>query len=124
MADRQGKTVTANELTASLLIEIPKRFPQCRVRRNNRVDAMAIGRGGRPRRVRAGIDGQGDICGTFPVYWVGRKFGVSLEIEVKVGRDKQRESQKNFEHMITEAGGIYIIARDVEGCLKELEEWA
>jgi hypothetical protein len=103
----------ANILTAELLIEIQKRFPNVRVWRSNRIDAMAIGKGGSLRRVQAGIDGQGDITGI-------TGGGIRLEIEVKVGKDRLRDSQKAFKKMILDHGGIYIEARSVEQCLEEL----
>lgn len=125
---------TANEITASLLIEIPKAFPGARVWRSNRVDAMVPGAGGKIRRVKAGIDGQGDVTGIFPisVVWLGqgefikgkiRTVGLRLEIEVKAGRDKQSEAQKNFERMITDAGGIYLLVHSVEQCIEGLRRW-
>ncbi len=111
----------ANDITARLLIEIPKRFPGARVWRNNRVDAMVPGRGGKLRRVMAGIDGQADITGIFPVPPDGD--GCRLEVEVKAEKDRQSDKQKAFEKMITDAGGIYIIARSVEQCLDDLGRW-
>ncbi len=112
----------ANDITAQLLIEIPKRFPGARVWRNNRVDVMVPGRGGKPRRVQAGIDGQADITGIFPRYHRG-VTGLRCEIEVKAGRDKQSPEQFAFQRMITEAGGIYIVARSIEQCLDDLGRW-
>ena len=109
-----AKPPTANQITAALLVEIPKRFPQVRVWRSNRIDAMAVGRGGALRRVSAGIDGQGDLSG------IAGPSGRRVEIEVKAGRDKMRPSQHSFKAMIVGAGGIYVVARDVEGGLKEL----
>lgn len=112
--------MTANELTSKLLIEIPKRFPSVRVWRNNRVDAMVAGRGGKMRRVSAGIDGQADISG------IMGPSGRRLEIEVKVGRDQMRHSQAAFELMIQSHGGVYLVARDtpdgVLGALRVLVE--
>lgn len=104
----------ANKLTADLLIAIPREFPQCRVWRNNRVDALVPGAGGRIRRVQAGIDGQADLSG------VMAPSGRRVEIEVKAGRDRQSDAQKAFQKMITEFGGIYIVARSVEQCIEEL----
>lgn len=119
----------ANAITASLLIEIPKRFPGARCWRNNRVSAMAVGSGGRLRKVSAGIDGQGDISGIFPVHAMGIKnpwcpvIGIRLEVEVKIGRDRMRDSQKAFRDMILGAGGIYIEARSVEQAMEELSKY-
>lgn len=57
------------------------------------------------RVIRVGIDGQADITGIMP-------DGKRLEIEVKTGKDKQRESQINFQKMIEERNGIYIVIDD------------
>jgi len=104
-----------NKLTASLLVEIPARFPNIRCWRSNVLNAMVTGRDGKPRMVRAGVKGQGDISGI-----IG-PGGQRLEIEVKWGRDTQNVNQMGFEAMIREHGGVYIIARDVEGCLEALK---
>lgn len=105
--------MTANEITSHLLIEIPKRF-KARVWRNNRVNVMAPGHGGKMRKVSAGIDGQADISG---IIWPGWR----LEIEVKGPRDHQSPVQKAFQSMIREHGGIYMVATDVEGVLSDLQ---
>jgi hypothetical protein len=138
--------VTANELTAALLIEIPKRFQQCRVWRQNTgagigmstvKQAIALIRSGQytaainllaNRPIKWGIEGCADISGicrrTVYSQPYDVTFGMRLEIEVKVGRDKQSDEQKGFQSMIESLGGIYIIARDVEGCLASLQEYA
>jgi hypothetical protein len=117
--------MTANEMTSALLVQIPKRFPGARVWRSNRVDVMAQGRGGQLRRVKAGVDGQGDITGIFPVATLGYAppYGLRIELEIKAGRDKQSPAQKDFQKMIRAAGGIYLVCRDVEECLAELARW-
>ena len=106
--------ITANALTGLLLVEIPKRFPNIRVWRNNRVDAMAIGKGGKPRRIQAGIDGQADICGI-----IGPS-GRMLQIEVKAGKDQVSETQYSFWEMISNHGGVYLVCRDPEATLNEI----
>ncbi|MBV9082489.1 MAG: hypothetical protein JOZ62_07440 [Acidobacteriaceae bacterium] len=105
----------ANEMTAELLIEIPERFPNIRIWRNNRIKAMAVGRGGKQRLVSAGVDGQADLSGILGP--TGRR----LEIEVKAGRDELFTAQINFGRMIRDHGGVYLIARNVEALLSELE---
>ena len=107
--------MTANEITATLLIEIPKRWPHVHVRRNNRLEATAIGKGGRKRHISAGIDGQGDIMGI-----IGPR-GRHLEIEVKAGRDRIRVSQHAYRAMCESLGALYVVAHDVDGCLAELD---
>jgi hypothetical protein len=116
--------MTANELTAELLIQIPKRFPQARVWRNNRVDAWVQNKEGPRRRIKAGIDGQGDITGIFPVQVGTILAGWRLEIEVKIGKDCQSVQQKAFQQAMEKAGGIYIVARSVEQSLEDLARWA
>lgn len=105
----------ANLLTAELLIEIPKRYLHIRLWRNNRVKAMAIGRGGKPRLLNAGVNGQADCSGI-----VGPS-GRRLEIEVKVGKDPMREAQKDFREMVLSHGGVYVVAHTLEGGLAALE---
>jgi hypothetical protein len=104
----------ANIITARLLIEIPAQFPGIRVWRNNRVDVMAAGSGGRMRRVQAGVDGQADITGII------KPSGKRLEIEVKAGKDRQSAAQVSYDAMIQDHGGIYLVARSVEQCLEDL----
>lgn len=121
-------TPSANTITAELLIRIPKEFPGARVWRQNRLSAMAVGRGGKLRHVSAGINGQGDITGIMPMshrpdYYGIAVHGIRIEIEIKTPRDRQSQAQKDFQKMITDAGGIYIVARSVEQCIKELEGW-
>ena len=40
--------------------------------------------------------------------------GISVKIEVKIGRDRQSEAQKNYQKSIEQAGGEYFIARDFD----------
>jgi hypothetical protein len=115
---------TANQITSGLLIEIPKRFGGAVVMwRNNRIKAKAIGRGGALRMVSAGVDGQADLSGIAHVRYSGLKkiAGVRVEIEVKGPRDRQSPQQRNFQQMIESHGGIYLLARDAESALAELE---
>lgn len=114
--------MTANQITAALLIEIPARFPgRVWVYRNNRIEAKATGRGGRVRHVSAGINGQGDLSGIVSVGEPGQRKGLRLEIEVKAGKDRMSPSQMAFSNLVTTMGGAYLVARDVDACLGELE---
>jgi len=54
-----------------------------------------------------GTKGSADISATIA--------GRSVKIEVKYGKDKQSEAQKQYQQAIEQAGGTYIIARDVDG---------
>ncbi len=40
--------------------------------------------------------------------------GLSVKIEVKIGKDRQSEEQKQYEQSIKNAGGYYFIAKDFE----------
>lgn len=78
-------------------------------------------RGERPpwfRPVSYGAVGMGDLGGWIPVNGVA----VCLHIEVKIGKDKMSEEQLAFERVLTAHGGIYIVARDVDGCIAELRQ--
>lgn len=101
--------LSANEITGRLLIEIPRLF-EARAWRNNRLTSR-MGR----RVVSAGVDGQGDILGI-----IGPR-GRMLQIEVKAGKDRMRESQLAFRSMIQHYGGLYLIGRNVDECLEELD---
>jgi hypothetical protein len=71
--------------------------------------------------IRYGLTGSSDILGIVGPY------GKLLCIECKVGNDTQRDSQKNFERMVRERGGIYIVARcvfDVSDVIDKLETCA
>jgi hypothetical protein len=105
----------ANAITAGLLAEIPKRYLRIRVWRNNRVKAMAIGRGGKPRLISAGVDGQADITG------IAGPSGRKIEVEIKAGRDRLSEDQLNFRRMILSHGGVYVVAQSVEDGLRALD---
>ncbi len=51
--------------------------------------------------------GTADISATYS--------GLSIKIEVKIGRDRQSPSQAAYQRQIEAAGGVYFIARDFEG---------
>lgn len=102
---------SANAITARLLIEVPRRFPGVRCWRQNS-GALKDATG---RVVRYGIIGGGDISGIAP-------GGRRIEIEVKAGKDRMSEQQRNFAAMIRAAGGLYLVCVDVETTLRELEK--
>lgn len=52
----------------------------------------------------SGTKGSADISATIK--------GKSIKIEVKIGKDKQSEAQKEYQKSIERAGGIYFIAKD------------
>lgn len=124
---------SANDLTAILLVEIPKAVKGARAWRLNVGGAYpiqsiqpviaALKRGDwrmalemvvkvRPRMF--GAVGLPDIDGIMPD---GRRLGV----EVKWGKDTQSEQQKVCQKVYEDRGAVYIIARDVDLCLAELK---
>lgn len=54
----------------------------------------------------SGTNGSADISATIK--------GRSIKIEVKIGKDKQSDAQKEYQKNIEKAGGIYIIASDFD----------
>lgn len=71
-----------------------------------------------PRRaVRGAPDGAADLSG---ICHGGRR----LEIEVKTSVGKQRDSQKRWEEMIRQRGGVYLLARSTDDALNQLRKLA
>jgi len=104
------KPPTANEITAALLIEIPKQLPNVRVWRSNRIDAMAVGRNGKMRRVSAGINGQGDLTGIAPN---GKRIEIEIKADYGTGRDRISPAQQAFSAMILGNNGVYLLAERI-----------
>ena len=59
-----------------------------------------------PPSIKYGINGMADLSGIIK--------GIRLEIEVKGPKGKQREDQVNWQRMIEQQGGIYILAYKME----------
>ena len=53
-----------------------------------------------------GTNGTADISATIK--------GKSIKIEVKFGKDRQSEAQKEYQTTIERSGGVYYIAKDFE----------
>lgn len=104
--------MTAAAMIASLLIELPKRFPGARCWRQN----SGVLRDHKGRPVKFGVPGCADISGI----WID---GRRLECEVKAAGDKLSPAQINWAKMIRECHGIFVECRDVEECLNELENY-
>ncbi len=119
--------MSANELTANIILAVAAEFPDTVVWRSNVGRGISPGivqkcltllRQGRiaeaigilrwPPSITFGVPGQADISGILA------PSGRRLEIEVKAGRDRLSEQQKKFAAMIRRAGGVYIEARSAE----------
>jgi len=124
--------MTANQITAELLIEIPKRFPNSICWRNNTGSGIGMASvraaiaclkrqdckgalGHLKRPVGFGLVGSSDII---VIMAPGGRF---VAVEVKAEGDKQSNVQCSFEASVTALGGAYIVARDVAECLAEME---
>lgn len=66
------------------------------------------------RFIRFGVKGAADITGLL-------KGGVRLEVEVKTGSARQTPHQVEYQKMIEAMGGIYLVARDGEEFINQLE---
>lgn len=75
-----------------------------RIWKNNTGKALTLDT---QRIISYGLKGSADIIGII-------KPGTFLAIEVKSGDAKQTSQQKNFAKMVTDLGGIYILARSVQ----------
>lgn len=62
------------------------------------------------RVIRYGLIGSADV--------IGLSNGRFIAIEIKVGKDYQKEAQKNFQNMIESCGGLYFIVKSE----KDIEE--
>lgn len=62
-----------------------------------------------------GTPGTADISATIK--------GRAVKIEVKIGRDRQSKAQKKYQKDIERAGGIYTIAKTLEGFFEWYDEF-
>jgi hypothetical protein len=86
--------------------------PHLRIARVNTGAAVIRG-----RLVRFGVPGTADICG------VAAPTGRLIMIEVKALKGKQRDAQAVMQRVVTQMGGVYIVARslaDVDRSFAEL----
>lgn len=48
--------------------------------------------------------------------------GISFKIEVKFGKDRMSEAQKQYKESVERAGAVYIIARDFDSFINEFRD--
>jgi hypothetical protein len=128
--------MTANQITAELLIEIPKRFPNSICWRNNTGSGIGMASvraaiaclkrqdckgalGHLKRPVGFGLVGSSDIIAIMG-QTSSHQGGRFVAVEVKAEGDKQSNVQCSFEASVVALGGAYIVARDVQQCLAEM----
>jgi hypothetical protein len=102
---------SAAHIISTLLVTIPERFPNARCWRRN----VGAARLTTARFVRFGIPGEPDIDGIINICGVGVRFG----IEVKGPGDRLSQKQRNFGSMITNHGGIWLVAYSVDEALAD-----
>ena len=102
----QGKL--HGELVAAILIELSKLQYNCRVWKN--ATGTALSMDGR-RVIKFGLPGASDILG---IKWPGQ----FIAIEVKTGSGKQNPDQVAFQKMVESLGGVYVLARNIDDCIK------
>lgn len=126
---------TTNDLTRALILHVCRTYPGARAWRRNvgagypsavvKGALSALRRGDqaaalqaliRSRPIQFGVPGEPDIDGWIPIG--GR--AVRLAIEVKTGRDAMRPEQVTFQGVLTKAGGIYVVAHDLEQAVNDL----
>jgi hypothetical protein len=102
---------TANELTKSII-----EFMDVVGGQAERINSMGrqINYGGQTKWIYGtGTNGTADISATWE--------GISIKIEVKATKgEKQIEVQKQYQKSIEQAGGIYLLARNMEGFVFQL----
>ena len=65
--------------------------------------------------------GIADIMATKRIQAGERTYGVSVAIEVKIGKDRLSEYQQTVKEEIERSGGVYIVARNWDQFYKEWE---
>lgn len=105
--------IKSNYLTKKIIEHIRRNCGQAE-RINN------ISRKVKGRYIKSNMErGTADISATIPIIVNKKLFGLSVKIEVKIGKDRQSVYQKAYQHTIEKTGGVYYIARD----LKSFYEW-
>jgi hypothetical protein len=66
--------------------------------------------------------GIADIDSTINVKITGIPVGLSVKWEVKIGKDRQSDAQKEYERKIKESGGHYYIVKTFEDFLQKYNE--
>ncbi len=82
----------------------------------------------KPYRIKYGLcDGSGDIIGIMPLTitpdMVGNKIGVFVSVETKTKKGRLQDNQKKFREMVNSLGGIGLVCRSVDDCIKGIKEW-
>jgi hypothetical protein len=107
IAPRKYRDDSANGLTVCIVVYISHKGGFASRINNQGTYRAKLGRY-TPSTCRKGL---ADVAATYK--------GLSLHIEVKIGRDRQSEQQRHFELEVNRSGGYYFIARN----FTEFKEW-
>ena len=73
-------------------------------------------------RTSGATKGVEDVTCTMPVFVQGHKIGVTVAVEVKIGRDKMSEDQEKRKDRLEKAGGHYIVAKTFDQFKEDIDE--
>jgi len=107
-------TTASTALVNSVEAAVRWRFRDVAVWRQNTGAVKYKDAGGKPRFVRYGKKGSGDLTGIGP-------RGVRIEIECKYGTGRPEPAQIEFAHVIRTHGGIYLVVRSVDDAIEQLD---
>jgi len=102
-------------LVTKILCELSKN-PNIRVWQNSTGVAKSLDD---ERFIKYGLNGSADILGI--IFRQDLNVGQFLALEIKTGSARQSKAQLNFEKMIKDRGGVYILARSVLDALRGVE---
>ena len=106
---KRKKQSPTNELTKAVL-KLVRSKPQCFAWRVNSTGVVRNGQ----YTYSGATSGVPDVEACIAGKYVG--------FEIKVGRDKMRESQIKFKEKITEANGVYVIVKEIDDVINYFSE--
>lgn len=62
-----------------------------------------------------------DVDAIYPLVLNGVKIGIKLAIEIKIGKDRLSDDQKERMAEVEKCGGFYIVAKDIEQTIADVE---
>jgi len=114
---KKKKSSPANQLTSDIMEYLSEY--NCATARINTTGIYdeKLGR----YRKSGSTNGVEDINCTYPLSVKGITIGLTIAIEVKIGKDKMSDDQIKRKQRIELAGGIYIVAKEFEQFKADLE---
>jgi hypothetical protein len=115
---KKKKSSPANQLTSDIMdYLLEKNCAAARINTTGIYDEK-LGR----YRKSGSTNGVEDVTCTYPLDVKGTTIGLTIAIEIKIGKDKMSDDQKKRKQRIELAGGIYIVAKEMEQFKDELEK--